>query len=101
MTNKVFYNQMFDKMEKYLAKSLGEIMAMSGVSLTTLDPDQVRIWNEAIEYFDDCKELTLNWAESQDEINNKNKIMLQTMTGMISKNGDQLDRIERKLDKKN
>lgn len=101
MTNKEFYNQMFEKMEKYLAKSLGEIMAMSGCSLTELDSDQVRIWNDAIRYFNDCKNLTLDWAISQDEINNKNKIMLQTMTGMIKKNADQLDRIERKLDKKN
>ena len=99
MTNKDFYNQMFSKMEKYLAKSLGEIMAMSGVSLTTLDPDQVRIWNEAIRYFNDCKEMTLEWAQSQDEINNKQKHANQMMIGMLEKQHQQLDRIERKLGK--
>jgi hypothetical protein len=99
---------MFNKMEKYLAKSIGEIMAMSGCSLTELDSDQVRIWNEAIRYFNDCKEMTLEWAKSQDEINNKQKMTNQIMVGMIEKQrkllerqSDQLDRIERKLDKKN
>jgi hypothetical protein len=97
---------MFDKMEKYLVQTMGEMLKRSGCSLEELDPDDIRIWNDAIRYFKDCKSMTLEWAQSQDEINNKQKNANQMMIGMIEKQrvmlqrqGDQLDRIERKLGK--
>lgn len=106
MTNEDFYKEMFNKMERYLTQMMGEMLKRSGCSLEELDPDDVRIFNDAIRYFKDCKELTLNWAQSQDENNNQQKIANQMMVGMIEKQrkllekqSDQLDRIERKLGK--
>lgn len=106
MTNTTFYEAMFTKMEKYLTQMMGEMLKRSGCSLEELDPDDIRIWNDAIRYFKDCKSMTLDWARSQDEINNKQKIANQMMVGMIEKQrkllekqSDQLDRIERKLNK--
>lgn len=113
MTNATFYEAMFNKMENYLAKSLGQMMSMAGMPLTEIDPELLKFWNEAVGYLNDCKRTTISWAKSQDELiedqlesNRKNKIMLQTMTGMIEKQrimlqrqSDQLDRIERKLEK--
>lgn len=108
MTNMNYYEEMFNKMEKYLTRMMGEMLKRSGCSLEELDPDDIRMWNEAIRYFKDCKSMTLDWAKSQDEINKKQKMTNQIMVGMIEKQrkllekqSDQLDRIERKLDKRN
>jgi len=113
MTNTEFYTQMFDGMENYLAKNLGQMMSMAGVPLTEIDPELLKFWNEAVKYLNDCRRTTISWARAQDKLvedqlesNRKNKIMMQTMVGMIEKQrellkkqGDQLDRIERKLGK--
>lgn len=40
------------------------------------------------------KEMCLSWAKTQDERDNKEKIMLQTIAGMIKK-------IDQKIDNKN
>ena len=114
MTNKQFYNEMFSNMETYLSRSIGQMMAMAGVSLTEVDPEYLKFWNDAVKYLNDSKRLTLAWAESQDRLiedqqenNRKNKIMMQTMCGMIEKQritinemSDILRKVERKLDKK-
>ncbi len=96
-SNKEFCEAMIDSLDKEMAKMLAMIMESTGMRLTELDPDQVRVYNECVRFWDEYKTNMISWAAYQDDLNKKNKIMQQTMTGMIEKNHELLVEILRKV----
>ena len=96
-SNKEFCEAMIDSLDKEMAKMLAMIMESTGIRLTELDLDQVRVYNECIRFWDEYKTNMISWAEYQDDLNRKNKIVQQTMTGMIEKNHELLVEINKKL----
>ena len=86
MKNKDFCEAMIDSLDREMAKLLAMVMESTGCKLTELDPDQVRVWNECMSFWNSYKENMISWAEYQDTVNSKNKILYQTMAGMIENN---------------
>lgn len=89
-SNKEIVESIIDSTGREVVKMLAMMMESCGVKLSILDPDQVRVYNEMIRFAGETKEQLISWAEHQDNVNNKNKIMQQTMAGMIEKQREML-----------
>lgn len=94
MKNKDFCEAMINSLDREMAKMLAMVVESTGLTLNELDPEQVRVYNECIRFWNEYKENMISWAEYQDTINSKNKIVQQTMCGMIENNHKLLMQIQ-------
>ena len=77
ISNKGFCEAMLDSLDKQMAKMLAMVVESAGLTLNELDPEQVRIYNECIRFWNEYKDNMISWAKYQDEMNETNKTMLE------------------------
>ncbi len=96
-SNKEFLQEMKNKVDKMMSQMFGDMVSLTGATLSELDPEQVRIFNKYMRMYNEMWDLYIDWAEYQDRMYNKQKIMQQTMCGMIENNRQVLTSIDDKL----
>ena len=93
-TSKAIIENLFEESEKYLCKTIAQMIELSGGHLTDeLDADQVRMINSALGYWHNIKKLCIE----QIEVNERKEKLLNER---LDKQDRMLEEISKTLDRK-
>lgn len=93
-TSKAIVEELFEESEKYLCKTIGQIIEASGHLTDGMDDDQVQMINAALKYWHKTKKLVIEQIETQE----RNGRLLNER---LDRQEDLLKRINKKLEDQN
>lgn len=100
MSMVAIYEKLLTSSEDYLMKTMGQALGMTGGSFPdSIDPEQVKLINQALAYWKDSKSLCLRAAQIADNRYENLEHQLREQASLLEQQTKTLEEISRKLDK--